>query len=347
MKDFIRMSRYAGMREDLIQAGGGNSSYKISNSEMVIKASGYQLADVSEEKGFAVENQKLIRDMFLNREESWEINDADSNSILNKALIKGSHPSIETFLHAISGKYTLHTHPIVVNAMTCRKDGMQQLNKLFPKALLVPYATPGIRLAEAYFTAFRQYSIQTGEIISPDVVFLQNHGLVVSGDDASTVIHKTEETLNVIEDYLDIDMSGYHTSTMLSNYFPDKVVWRVNDVHILETYRKKDGMWEYAFCPDCVVFLGKKVLNLPADFSMADIENFKEKYSDPVIINYEKGLYLIAESVQKAMEIQSVLSFSAQVMTINDKTECYYLSDREKNILLDWDAEKYRRAVRR
>ena len=44
------MSKYAGMREDLVQAGGGNSSYKISQTEMAIKASGYQLSDLTEVK---------------------------------------------------------------------------------------------------------------------------------------------------------------------------------------------------------------------------------------------------------------------------------------------------------
>ena len=29
LEDFISISRYAGMREDLVQAGGGNSSVKI------------------------------------------------------------------------------------------------------------------------------------------------------------------------------------------------------------------------------------------------------------------------------------------------------------------------------
>ena len=54
MNEFIRMSRYAGMREDLIQASGGNSSYKVSAEKMLIKASGYQLADITAEQGYAV-----------------------------------------------------------------------------------------------------------------------------------------------------------------------------------------------------------------------------------------------------------------------------------------------------
>lgn len=64
MKDFERMSKYAGMREDLVQAGGGNSAYKIANDKMAIKASGYQLADITEKTGYAIVNPKIIRDAF-------------------------------------------------------------------------------------------------------------------------------------------------------------------------------------------------------------------------------------------------------------------------------------------
>lgn len=33
MNNFLKMSKYAGMREDLVQAGGGNSAYKITDEK--------------------------------------------------------------------------------------------------------------------------------------------------------------------------------------------------------------------------------------------------------------------------------------------------------------------------
>ena len=41
IQNFINISKYAGERFDLIQAGGGNSSVKLDNGQMLIKASGY------------------------------------------------------------------------------------------------------------------------------------------------------------------------------------------------------------------------------------------------------------------------------------------------------------------
>ena len=102
LKDFIEMSKYAGMREDLVQAGGGNSAYKISENRMVIKASGYQLADLTREEGYAIVDPQIITDAFLNNADTMDMTEEDAKIILKKAYIKGGRPSIETFLHAVS-----------------------------------------------------------------------------------------------------------------------------------------------------------------------------------------------------------------------------------------------------
>lgn len=340
MKDFIEMSKYAGMREDLVQAGGGNSAYKISEDKMVIKASGYQLADITEERGYAIVNPQIISNAFLNNVNIADMTEEDSKKILKKAYIKGDKPSIETFLHSISGRYTLHTHPIVVNAFACRKDGMKKLKELFPEALMVSYATPGVELAKAYFTTF-QRSCKTAKI-----VFLQNHGLLVCGESADEVIDTTEKIVMKLEDILRLDMSNYHAVTKLYRIVNKGIVWNVTDKNVLDIYKNMNGIWSHTFCPDCVVFLGKQVLVADDNFDQNELRAFEEKHGNPVIIEYKNKLYICAESVKKALEIQSVLSFSAQVMRINENYECNYLSDTEQNFLLHWDAEAYRKNMK-
>ena len=51
MNGLIQISKYAGMRNDLAQAGGGNTSVKIDDQVMLVKSSGYQLADVNRDSG--------------------------------------------------------------------------------------------------------------------------------------------------------------------------------------------------------------------------------------------------------------------------------------------------------
>lgn len=342
MKDFIKISRYAGMREDLVQAGGGNSSVKLSQDRMAVKASGYQLTDITEEKGFSIVNPDIIRHSFMNSVCLDAMTEAEAADILQKAFIRGEKPSIETFLHAVSGKYTLHTHPVVVNALACRKDGMNLLGKLFPHSLLVPYATPGTELAKAYFLSYKK---AFGNGKSPEAVFLQNHGLVVSGETAEAVIQKTEEITVRIEEYLHADFHGYHHATEIWKMFEDKIIWRVTDANVIREFRRRGSIWEYTFCPDCIVFLGRKLLCLGEEAGTEVKEEFEKKYGPPALICYKGELYIAADSVKKAFEIQSVLSFSAQVMEINKDSECIFLPEQEQNYLLNWDAEKYRKVL--
>lgn len=342
MKGFVKISRYSGMREDLVQASGGNSSFKISGEKMAIKASGYQLADITEYDGYALVNPTIIREKFLGCDDLDVMTESDGKAIIEEAFIGGSRPSIETFLHAISGKYTLHTHPVAVNVLTCRKKGMEVLKTLFPDAITVPYATPGVSLAKSYFKAYKSKNVNKSCVF--DIVFLQNHGLLVSADSADEVIEKTEAVTKRIEEYLKIDLLAYHNLSKIWTFFPDKIIWMVTDSNVLKVYNNI-GEWQSAFCPDCVVFLGKRFLKLMENFCEADIKEFYAVYGAPVIICYEGVLYIVADSVNKAMEIQSVMSFSAQVMALNHGYECNLLIDSEQNFLLNWDAEKYRKTM--
>lgn len=344
MINFVKMSKYAGMREDLIQAGGGNSAYKITPDRMAIKASGIQLADVSEESGYAIVNPQIVKEAFLNVENIDSMTEEDSKKILLDAYVEGARPSIETFLHSILGKYSLHTHPVTVNALACRKNGREIILNIFPEALVVSYATPGIELAKAYFKEYKKYKEEKG--IEPTLIFLMNHGFITSADTAGEVIEITERITRKIESYLRMDMEGYHVLTKINNLYQDGITWRVTDKNVLDAYSSIGDIWQHYFCPDCVVFLGKQMYRCPAEI---DRENFNEFVRDngyPSIIAYGDNLYIHSESVKKALETQSVLSFSAQVMLLNKQVQCNLLDEDEKNFLLNWDAEKYRRNMK-
>ena len=345
MKNFVKMSKYAGMREDLVQAGGGNSAFKISPDRMAIKASGYQLADLTVGGGYAIVNPQIIRDAFFNDAVLDSMTDEVAEKILSDAWIEGDRPSIETFLHSISGRYSLHTHPIVVNALTCRTDGKEVIKELFPKALVVDYATPGASLAKAYFLAYKAYKRQYKE--EPKFVFLMNHGFITSADTADEVIELTEYVTKRIEDYLKIDYSEYHIMNQLLELYNDGIIWKVTDQNVLKSCETIGNIWEHCFCPDSVVFLGFKMYEMKDGIiDKLKFSAFVEEYGFPVVISYNNYMYLHASSVKKAMEIQSVLSFNAQVMAINCGNDCHFLSVKEKNFLLNWDAEKYRKDLK-
>ena len=65
LEDLLRMSRRAGERFDLVQAGGGNTSAKLSDGKMLVKASGLRLSDLNSEKAFVLIDNKTLRQRVL------------------------------------------------------------------------------------------------------------------------------------------------------------------------------------------------------------------------------------------------------------------------------------------
>lgn len=351
IQQFIKISKYAGMREDLVQAGGGNSSVKLSDDRMLIKASGYQLADVSADKGYAIVNQKVIVDFFANTKLE-KITKEDEKKLLEAAYIEGDRPSIETFLHSITDTVTLHTHSTIVNVITSRENGMDILKTLFPNALMVKYATPGIELAKEYFASYQKYcQIETEKICN--VVFLQNHGLIVSSNSAENVIRMTEEVISKLAHYLGVNTERCENTTKIYNALSiintnmDGIVYLANDRNIYEAIEKMgDQLWNHAICPDCIVYCGKKILILQDNFTNTDIIRHVEQFGEVAVIYYRHNVYIVASSVKKAKEIESSLSFSAQVAVLNINVDLNFLSEEEQNFLLNWDSEKYRKTMK-
>lgn len=349
IEELIAVSKYAGMREDLAQAGGGNNSVKQDSTRMIIKASGVQLADVSRESGYSTVNYPQIR-RFMD-ELARGTAQGDANQALEAALIEGKRPSIETFLHAIAGKVTLHTHPVSVNVLTARRDGMQTLCELFPDALMIGYATPGLELAKRYAQAFLKKDMSsTGKF---PTVFLKNHGMVVSGENAGEVIDETERITKTVEERIGMDNGAYRTGYEIYRAFEEnglsdgKIVVKAESETVLNAYRQNGcELWAYHTCPDCVVFCGKAAFVYKGPQSARSLPDFCARYGLPVLIQAHDTLFIRADSVRKAREIESVLAYSARVARYCRGYEMDRLSEAEQNYLLNWDAEKYRREMK-
>lgn len=344
--DFIRISQYAGLRPDLIQAGGGNSSVKISEDEMLIKSSGVQLAELTSSNCSRV-NHKIIAEYFKSNHRE-DISDSVETKLIDEAYLGGGRPSIETFLHSITDKFTLHTHPTVINVLTSRKSGMKILKNIFPESILIDYAKPGVQLAKKYFETY--IAEQNREHPVYNTIFLKNHGLIVSAKSADEVISITESILYSVEKYLSVDYSSYHDITNLNQYFTSifqtGTICKVDDKEVIDTFLEQgEKIWDYQFCPDCIVYCGKKPLVLSIGNEKDQIINFEKKYGIPTIIQYKGNLYIYSPNIRKAKEIQSVLTFSANVFRMNRGYDVDLLTEAEQDRLLNWDSEKYRQSI--
>ena len=172
------ISKQIGSNRMLIQGAGGNSSVKL-NGTIYIKASGHWLSDAEKKNIFVPLNLKSIIE---------NIDDPDSvfESIINDGLENNLKPSIETTLHALMPhKYVLHVHSINTLSYAILLDGENRIDQELKLVnwSWVSYARPGGGLTNQIKKILNQ---------EPDVLVLQNHGLVVGADSSNEALHILE-----------------------------------------------------------------------------------------------------------------------------------------------------------
>ena len=168
--DFIELSRWAGQRFDLIQANGGNISFKTEDDQMLIKASEESMCAISATIGFATIDlaplRKGLSELYKKQTEldKQELEFASAR-LLEKSKNTASRmqPPIDTFLHTHLETYGLHTHGIVVHTIGSRKNWRETFEQLFPESLCVAYKASEIDLALELDTQLDMYIKTNGK----------------------------------------------------------------------------------------------------------------------------------------------------------------------------------------
>jgi rhamnose utilization protein RhaD (predicted bifunctional aldolase and dehydrogenase) len=350
--DLVEMSKFAGERIDLVQAGGGNSSVKFDNGEMIIKASGYSLSEVTEESGYSTVITKqvvdIVKNIKLRNASSKREREKIGSEMVKKATVDtNNRPSIETLLHSFLSKYTLHTHPISVNIILSQKDWRKKIQSIFPqeKIAFVEYKTPGVELALVLDIELKKL----GSI--PKIVFLQNHGLIITSDKKEEIYTLTEYVLEKIEDYLNIDLSKYKLTTQITKALhsieQNQTISYLSDDEILNSALKanKKLFFKSPFCPDSLVYCGigaveiKKLTNLNPVFAYME-----KNYVTPIIIIYQNNLFIVSQSVKKAKEIEDVIKFHIMIL-LHNNNNINFLQPEELAYLSNWESEKFRQKL--
>ena len=200
LETIVRLSRLYGGPE-FVLAGGGNTSVKVGR-RLFIKASGYALADI-DAQGF-VEMDRDALDLLSRARPDKD--PARREDRFKRALLaarsdpsRGLRPSVECVMHHVMpGRFVIHTHPSLVNALTCCRRAERIIRRLFGDDVVwVPYVDPGCRLGQAVAAALAHHRKRTGRE-APEAVLMQNHGLIVSGDDPQTVRRRTVRVVRVV-----------------------------------------------------------------------------------------------------------------------------------------------------
>ena len=353
INDLVEISKYAGERLDLVQAAGGNSSVKLDNGEMLIKASGFLLSDVNIQDGYSRVLTKPVAEIVKNNEIITSRDKRQRETLtaqfLKEATIdKKNRPSIETLLHSLLNKYTLHTHSIVVNMIVVQKQWKEVLESIFKeeKVAYVEYETPGIELAIVLDKELQKFD----EI--PNIIILQNHGLIITSDQKYEIKTLTEYVLEKIENYLNIDMGSYKLTNSISRLFEivsdeANISYLCEDKFLNEQLQKDERLFlKTPFCPDTFVYCGFYPVKIDSISDAKTLEDYKIKNHEcPKVVIYDNKLFFRASTLKKAKEIEEVFKFHIMVLAQNLNNDLNFLKFEELAYLSNWEAEKYRQKL--
>ena len=331
-KEISAYSANIGKDPLLVQGAGGNISWKDGKT-LWVKASGIQLSEANDKDIFVPVDLTDLRSAIQ----------AKNFSIKPKVLSATAlRPSIETLLHALMPhKIVLHLHAIDILSYLVRIDGLEQIEKKIKlkfEAVYVRYHKPGKDLAFAVYEAISERSV--------DIVFLQNHGVVIGG----AAISQVSKTLIELSSLL-------FCSPMI--FKPDKTIDKPNLIGYgyiavtdpviqqlalnTELFSRLSVYW--ALYPDHVVFLGPKPTcfeEIESFYSLLDQQ--KQKKSSIIFIK-EVGVFsLTTSTISERMQLRCY----ADVMIRQDFLwKLNPLKPQDISDLLDWEAEKYRKEMNR
>lgn len=200
----IYTSRLLGADSALVLHGGGNTSVKVTHTNLFgdaeqilyIKGSGHDLGTI-DHRGFApVRLSELVRMAQLPT-----LSDAEMVNAMRCAMIDSSAPtpSVEAILHAIiPASFVDHTHADAVLTILDTPHAEQYVNEIYgDRMLVIPYVMPGFALA-------RQCAIQLANELKPhhEGLILLNHGIFTWGDDARTSYERMIHYVDLAEQFV-------------------------------------------------------------------------------------------------------------------------------------------------
>ena len=198
------MSNKYGADADYVLAGGGNTSYKDSET-LYVKGSGTALATIKPEE-FVRMDRSLLFEIRTKQYSDVEAEcEAQVLADMMAARREGEtrRPSVETVLHdLLEWQFVLHLHPASVNGITCSKEGQATIARLFPNAVWVPNSKPGYTLAMLCMKALADGKAATG--VCPQLIFLENHGVFFAADTTEEIDAIVADVMGKIDGKLDV-----------------------------------------------------------------------------------------------------------------------------------------------
>ncbi len=177
--------------------GEGNTSLRLDAETFAVKASGSNLATLQPTDLTTCRFDRLLPLLDATAATDAEIDNVLFASRVSEAAKK---PSIEALFHAylltLPGVACVgHVHAIAVNQILCsprardyaeRRACPDEIVMCGIESVFVPYAEPGLGLAQSIRREVQAYVQRTGR--GPKIILLQNHGIIAVGPSPKAVL---------------------------------------------------------------------------------------------------------------------------------------------------------------
>lgn len=364
LEELVKISRLYGKDPRFILAAGGNTSYK-DEKYIYVKASGFSMATIGVEGFVKLERASL--------DKIWERQYPDDPDLREKQALKDlmdsrvdgetKRPSVESLLHALlPQKYIVHTHPAMINGLTCSKEGYRISKEMFgSRCMWVPAVNPGYILAKSVNIALSEHKKKHN--LMPDIILLENHGVFVGA--------QTTEDIKKIYDYIAGNLEKYivrvpdFSRVRVSEGMVEKVRSRIKsflpfeDVHITfennneisSIVRDRDSFKKVhsSYTPDHVLYAGPEMLFVEDQDSIEnDMDDYiKRNNCYPKIIAVKMTGVFAAGEKENISRLAMVFFLNALKISIYAESfGGYKFMDKSQiDFIMNWEVEKFRSKV--
>jgi len=371
LQKLVELSHVYGQDKEFVIAGGGNTSFKDA-SFLFIKGSGTSLASI-QASGFVKMNRRALAEIWSKTYP--KDTDAREKQVLADLMDarepeeRNKRPSVETLLHDFfPHAFVVHTHPPLVNGLTCSKNGEREMKKLFgTKACWIPTVNPGYILATTVKKALLEHKDKNGAL--PPYLFMQNHGVLVAADTDAIVKKLYEDLFAQLKSALkrSPDFTPVERDTALAASVKQAIETLLRKgeeggICLFASNKELDGFLKNetafiplssAFSPDHIVYCGYRPLFVPKTNDWhkalsAGLADYRRRNSnDPKVIAFEGfGIFAYGNS-QKSAEI--VLDEYMDAVKIAVYAESFggyqFMPQDQIEFIRNWEVEQYRAKV--
>lgn len=372
IEELIGISRFYGCNKDFVIAGGGNTSYKDEQT-IWIKASGYSLAELTEDELVALDRERLHDISGKQYSNDPVIREDQVKTDMLRSITerdKNKRPSVETSLHEIIRyKFVVHLHPTLINGMLCSRYAKKLTIELFgDKVLFVPYIDPGYTLFKKLDEDIEQYRKKFST--DPHVIFLENHGVFVSADTTeeikriySEIIQKISVKIAPVSDVTDLPYNPVLHKVLpairmlLAGGQPGILRYRHNTL-IAKYYQNQVEFQKISLpvTPDVIVYCKARYMFIEQSSTAEKIlDSFRTQlprfineygYAPKVLVIKNMGIIAIDVSYASSETVLDV--FEDLIKVCHYSSFCggtKFLSPEQVAFIDHWEVENYRRKV--